>query len=54
MSVDAWTALFVAIAGVIAAVTALLKQLQTDGLLRQHVQMHASDAHPAPDKAAAE
>lgn len=54
MSVDALTALLVAITGVIGAVTVLVKQLQSDRLLKTHVQLHGKDAHPAPDQAAAE
>lgn len=54
MSIQAWAGLLVALAGVISAVTALIKQWQAGRQLRQHVQAHGKDAHPAPDKAAAE
>lgn len=51
MSVGAITALLGAIAGVIVAVTALVKQLESDKLLKAHVQLHANDAHPATGEA---
>lgn len=53
MSIQAWAGLLVALAGVITAVTALVKQWQAGRQLSQHVQAHGEDAHPAPGKTAA-
>lgn len=52
MTIDAVTALVVAIAGVIGAITALVKQYQSARQLQQHVQTPAADAHPPAAPAA--